>query len=198
MTELLLDSSVAVSQPGGPRDSIRDALMESRQRWQHLVSMTADLAFETDADGRFVFMIPDTVLGWRASALIGQPAEFLVSDDDSDLGFNPFRPVTEVRRQRAWLRRADGRLALITMSATPLHDAAGRVTGARGTGVDMTDSDAQNPADRKSPATRPGVAPHPFAGGKGNRRRQHDGCRALGDDPRPWRGRGRGDRGVDG
>jgi diguanylate cyclase (GGDEF)-like protein len=143
MTELLLDSPVTVAPSGPPHDSIRDALMQSRQRWQNLVNLAADLAFETDAEGRFVFMMPDTVLGWPADALIGQPAERLVGDDGMGASLNPFRPVAEMRRHRAWLRRADGGLALITISATPLHDAAGRVIGARGIGVDMTDSDAQ-------------------------------------------------------
>jgi diguanylate cyclase (GGDEF)-like protein/PAS domain S-box-containing protein len=143
MTELLLDPPVTVSPPDPPHDSVRDSLMESRQRWQNLVRLAADLAFETDSEGRFVFMMPDTVLGWPASTLIGKPAEFLVGDDGTSATFNPFRPVVETRRHRAWLRCADGRLAMVTVSATPLHDAAGRVTGARGIGVDMTDNDAQ-------------------------------------------------------
>jgi len=143
MTELLLDPPVATSPPGPRHDSVRGALMESRQRWQNLVALAADLAFETDAEGRFVFMMPETVLGWPASSLIGQPATFLVGDDGTGATFNPFRPVVEMRRHRAWLRWADGRLALITVSATPLYDAAGHIIGARGIGVDMTDSDAQ-------------------------------------------------------
>ena len=117
--------------------------MESRQRWQNLVGLAADLAFETDAEGRFVFMMPDTVLGWPANSLIGQPTECLAGDDGAGSTFNPFRPPIEIRRHRAWLRRADGQLALIAVSATPIHDAAGQVVGARGIGMDMTDSDAQ-------------------------------------------------------
>jgi diguanylate cyclase (GGDEF)-like protein len=144
MSELLLDPPVAVPPQGRPYDSIRDALMESRQRWQNLVGLAADLAFETDAEGRFVFMMPDIVLGWPASTLIGQPADCLVGADSTGEPFNPFRPAVELRRHRAWLRRADGRLALITVSATPLHGAAGEVIGARGVGVDMTDCDAES------------------------------------------------------
>jgi diguanylate cyclase (GGDEF)-like protein len=33
---------------------------------------------------------------------------------------------------------------MMTVSATPLHDGAGRVIGARGVGIDMTDADAQS------------------------------------------------------
>lgn len=67
--------------PGAVRDPIRGALMESRDRWRHFVSMAADMAFETDAKGRFVFVTPESVLGWPAGALIGQPSERLVGDD---------------------------------------------------------------------------------------------------------------------
>ncbi len=100
------------------------------------------MAFETDAKGRFVFVIPDTALGWPAGSLIGQPSELLVGDDGTGTMFNPFRPSTEVRRHRAWLRCFDGSQAMMTVTSTPLLDAAGKVCGARGVGIDMTDSDA--------------------------------------------------------
>jgi diguanylate cyclase (GGDEF)-like protein/PAS domain S-box-containing protein len=142
MSELSLASSAAAS-PHALPPGIGDVLMESRQRWQHLVNLAADLAFETDADGRFVLMTPDTALGYPAGSLIGQPSERLVGDDGYGAMANPFRPSVAVRGHRAWLRRADGSLAMMTLSAAPLFDAAGRIIGARGIGIDMTDSDAQ-------------------------------------------------------
>lgn len=144
MTEPLLALPVAVPRPSLPQISVRDALLESRQRWQHLVTLAADLAFETDIDGRFVFMIPDTVLGRPAASLIGQPSECLLGDDGTDAPFNPFRPTVEMRRHRAWLRCANGRLAMITVSAKPLFGASGELIGARGVGVDMTESDTHD------------------------------------------------------
>ena len=42
------------------------------------------------------------------------------------------------------MRRFDGSLAMMTVTASPLYDAAGQLIGARGVGVDMTDSDAQS------------------------------------------------------
>jgi hypothetical protein len=36
--------------------TLRDALLDSRQRWRDLVTMGADLAYETDEWGRFVFV----------------------------------------------------------------------------------------------------------------------------------------------
>ena len=139
-------------------------------------------------------MMPDTVLGWPASTLIGQPTECLVGDDGTGVPFNPFRPAVEMRRHRAWLRRADGRLALITVSATPLYGAAGQVIGARGIGVDMTDCDAQT--SQIAERLRRGQLLHHIISrvGAGNRRRQHDGLGALGADPCPGRRGCGGDR----
>jgi diguanylate cyclase (GGDEF)-like protein/PAS domain S-box-containing protein len=149
MTEILLRSSAAspATAPAAPEpaptDIIRDALMESRQRWRNLVDLAADLAFETDAKGRFVFVQPDAALGWPAGSLIGQPSELLVGDDGRGTIFNPFRPTAEIRRHRVWLRCFDGTLAMMTISASPLVDKAGQIAGARGIGIDRSDTDTQ-------------------------------------------------------
>jgi diguanylate cyclase (GGDEF)-like protein len=108
------------------------------------VGLAADLAFETDADGRFVFIMPEQALGWPIGMLLGQPSEVLLGDDGATSAFNPFRPTAEVRRRRAWLRRYDGSLATMALSVAPLHDAAGGILGARGIGIDLTDDDAQS------------------------------------------------------
>ena len=55
------------------------ALSESRERWRALVSLGADLGFETDAEGRFSILAPRTVLGWPVEHLIGTPAEALLA-----------------------------------------------------------------------------------------------------------------------
>jgi diguanylate cyclase (GGDEF)-like protein len=139
-----LELPTPASASGAPLQGIlRDALIESRYRWQHLVNLAVDLAFETDAAGRFVFIMPETVLGWPAGSLIGEPSDRLVADDDAGTLFNPFRPTMEVRRRRAWIRCFDGGLALLTISTVPLHDEQGVIVGARGVGIDMTDGDAQ-------------------------------------------------------
>lgn len=124
---------------GGGVDPLRAALLESRQRWRDLVTMAADLVFETDELGRFVFVSPEHVLGWPATVLIGQPAELLLADTGGSTGFDPFRPAAALRWRRAWLKRADGGVACVTFSCAPLLDAAGRIVGARGIGLDVTD-----------------------------------------------------------
>jgi diguanylate cyclase (GGDEF)-like protein/PAS domain S-box-containing protein len=139
------DTTLNPPPPAAPApDVIREALAESRQRWRQLVSLAADMVFETDAVGRFVFIIPDHALGWPAGLLIGQPSELLVGDDGTGPILNPFRPDAEFRRRRAWIRRCDGSLAMMAISAAPLHDSSGGIAGARGIGIDMTDYDTQS------------------------------------------------------
>ena len=121
-------------------DKLRGALLDSRQRWRDLVGMAADLAFETDALGHLVFVVPDPALGWSAGILVGQPAELLLADRN---GFNPFRPVAELRGRRAWINRGDGSTACLCFAVAPLRDAQGRLAGSRGVGIDITAQDAR-------------------------------------------------------
>ena len=132
-----------------PEDSpgdlaLRDALLDSRQRWRDLVTMAADLVYETDAWGRIVFLAPETILGWPAATLINQPAEILLADSDGLSGFNPFRITAPVRRRRAWFRRPDGSSVCVAIAASPLLDNEGRIIGTRGLGQDVTEQDGHD------------------------------------------------------
>jgi diguanylate cyclase (GGDEF)-like protein len=124
-----------------PDASLRRALLDSRQRWRDLVMTAADLAYETDAAGRFVFIMPDPSLGWSATTLLGQPAELLLAGGVGANGFNPFRVTAAVRRRRTWLKRADGSAVMLAFSAAPLFDAEQRIIGTRGLGIDWTGFD---------------------------------------------------------
>src|ERR1700744_6424420 len=138
MPDTVLNSSGQTMAPQAPtQDIIRGALVESRHRWQHLLGLAVDLAFETDANGRFVFIMPEAPLGWPPGSLIGQPSDILVGETTSADTFNPFRPTGELLRDRTWLRCPDGGGGMITVSASPLRDAQGAIIGARGVGIDM-------------------------------------------------------------
>jgi diguanylate cyclase (GGDEF)-like protein/PAS domain S-box-containing protein len=112
-------------------------------RWRHLATMAADISFETDRSGRFTFISPDPALGWSAATLLGQPAQLLLADPAGPAGFNPFRVGAPIRRQRAWIKRADGSVACLSFAAVPLMDAAGAVTGVRGVASDITEQDGE-------------------------------------------------------
>jgi len=129
----------AGTHPGS--DPLRWALLDSRQRWRDLVALAFDFAFETDAEGCFVFAAPETMLGWSTSELIGKPAASLLAPPVN--GFNPFRPAAPFRHQRGWLRRADGSATCLFFSCTPIRDPDGAVVGLRGVAQDATALDLQ-------------------------------------------------------
>ena len=139
MTNLTLDPAISATADAPANDALRDVLMESRQRWRHLVGLAADLAFETDPQGRFVFVMPDAALGWPRGSLIGQPSELLLGGLPTGPVANPFCPPAEIRRHRTELRAADGSLVRMVISATPLTDVAGDRMGARGVGIDISE-----------------------------------------------------------
>lgn len=113
------------------------ALPEARGQWRDLASMVADLTFETDAEGRFTFIAPGTALGWTSAQLLGTQACLLLVDA-ADAASDPFRPAAGVQARRARLRRADGGVACLSVYAAPVHDAGGRLTGARGAAQEVT------------------------------------------------------------
>ena len=139
MAEKLPEARLA--DPAGLSAAMVEALRESRHRWRELVLLTADLAFETDSEGRFTLLEPDTVLGWQADQLLGQPADMLLAKDDRCAVFNPFRPEAPVKGRRAWLKRADGSVACLSFSTAPMPDVAGRRGAARGVAQDVTEQD---------------------------------------------------------
>ena len=111
--------------------------------WRDLAALASNLVFETDRDGRFVFIAADPALGWAAATLLGQPAERLLpmARDNFRNALNPFRTLAPMRGGRAWLRRPDGSAICLSFAATPLLDKEGQVIGARGFGVDVTDDE---------------------------------------------------------
>jgi diguanylate cyclase (GGDEF)-like protein/PAS domain S-box-containing protein len=122
--------------------NLRDALIESRQRYKGLVEIFSDFAWETDEAGRFVFVSAKGVLGWTADALLGKAsADFLSEAGEANL-FATHEPVDEAE---IWFRGADGGSARLAVSAVPL-DVTGRYAGARGVCRDLTAARARDDA----------------------------------------------------
>lgn len=116
-----------------PSPTMDAALLDSRQRWRAFGALATDLAFETDAAGRLLFIAPDGVLGWPAASLLGRPAAALLAG-----GADPFAAAVPIQGLRTTLRAADGGVRCFAVSAEPMADALGRFHGVRGIGVDIT------------------------------------------------------------
>jgi diguanylate cyclase (GGDEF)-like protein len=128
--------------PIEPGDPLGQALIESRQRWQAFVAMAADFAYETDSEGRFVFLSTECVLGWTAPSLLGQPARVLLAAPG--IGFDPFTPGMVARSQRVWLRQADGSALCCALTCQPASDFGG--AGSRGLVQDISAQDSRDAA----------------------------------------------------
>jgi diguanylate cyclase (GGDEF)-like protein/PAS domain S-box-containing protein len=126
---------LAILRDGDLERNLREALIESRERYKDLVEISSDFAWETDAEGRFAFVSPQGVLGWPPQALLGRPSgEFLVEPEDEN-AFAAARPIAD---GELWFRRKDGGRARLAIVAAPLSDESGARRGARGIGRDLT------------------------------------------------------------
>jgi hypothetical protein len=109
--------------------------IEGDPRWRDLLATDPDLAFETDARGRIVY-----ILGWRTGALVGKSSDRLLAEPDNVAGFNPFCAGMPVRGRRAWLNRAGGGHVCLRFTCLPLLDNAGLRIGTLGAGTLETEA----------------------------------------------------------
>ena len=119
--------------------NVRQALFESRQRYRDLVVISSDFAWETDANGDFVFVSPHGAMGYSAEDLVGHhPVEFVVDTEieGSELPYSTRTPVTNAQ---VWMRGGDGEEVCLVASAVPVVDHEGTWRGARGLCRDITE-----------------------------------------------------------
>ena len=129
----------------GLEASLREALIESRQRFKALVEISSDFAWETDAEGAFSFVSPQGALGWSAAELLGRrAADFLVEPSDSQI--QVFRTTNPIADLDLWFRRRDGGVACLGVAAVPVLDRAGARKGVRGVCRDLTAERARDEA----------------------------------------------------
>ena len=123
--------------------SLRGALIESRERYKDLVEASSDFAWETDAEGRFVFVSPHGALGHPAALLIDRRSQdFLVYGEDK--ATSPFVTRAPVDQVEVWFRDAEGRAACLSAIARPLLGPDGVWRGARGTCREITEQRARD------------------------------------------------------
>lgn len=121
------------------RESTETAL-SLQQRFQDLVESTGDWIWETDAQGRFTYVSPNTfdLLGHAPAGLIGQPMSGLVigqsSRADPESGV---AGLVSYSLEERTVRRADGGAVVFESSATLIRR-DGVIVGMRGIDRDVT------------------------------------------------------------
>ncbi len=140
---------VALPLPGGAnvlvqahdlsRDrALREALVDSRQRYKDIVEASSDFVWETGPDGNFVFVSRAGAMGFTPDELVGHhPSEFVPRDLSAGSAL-PFLAHDRVTDVDVWFRRADGEPALLVASAVPITGNDGGWIGARGVCRDVT------------------------------------------------------------
>ncbi len=124
---------------------LRNALLESRQRYKDLVEASSDFAWEIDAEGRFTFVSPHGGLGYTASELVGRHLpDFLLEPCENEP--SPFTSQRPVDRAEVWFRDAAGQAACLSATGVPLHGPDGGWLGARGVCRDITEDRAREAA----------------------------------------------------
>ncbi|NKB48845.1 MAG: diguanylate cyclase [Alphaproteobacteria bacterium] len=126
--------------------NVRQALFESRQRYRDLVVISSDFAWETDANGVFIFVSPHGAMGYSAEDLVGHhPIEFVI-DTEIDRSELPYSTRTPVTNAQIWMRGGDGEEACLVASAVPVIDHEGVWRGARGLCRDVTEERVRDSA----------------------------------------------------
>ncbi len=118
-------------------------LVASEERYRFLVEHSPDLVFATDAEGRFTFMSEalERIAGWRPADVIGQHFSMIIDPALlspelarwNRLKSNP----SEEQITRLGMRRADGSLVPVEISAIGITDADGRFAGIHGSARDV-------------------------------------------------------------
>lgn len=115
--------------------NLTSALVESRQMFKDLVSCSTDFAWETDCNGNFIYVSPKGILGYTAYELNGKNSrEMIIGGEER----NPFDTMDKVNEMELWLKRADGSMACLLVSAVPILDNQAKWQGARGVCRDIT------------------------------------------------------------
>lgn len=137
--------------------NLRAALSESRERYKDLVEIVSDFAWETGPDGRFVFVSPRGALGYTAAELIGRSSLDLVVEApnrNSESFSSPFICRQSMVDAPVWMRRHDGIVAGVCVSAVPLFAPGGGWCGARGICRDVSGASLRDAAEADLPGGR--------------------------------------------
>lgn len=118
-----------------------------RLRFQaSLLEEVQSAVIATDLDNRVTYWnrAADAIYGWTSEEALGRDLHELVSDDPDSAKAVPRSVVRDGRRWMGIMRdrRKDGSRVLTSVSAVPLRDADGRITGGIGTAADITEQEA--------------------------------------------------------
>ena len=112
--------------------SVREVLLESRQRYKQLVEIGSDFVWECDDSGAFSFISEPGAFSYPPHLLVGrQPTQFMV-ETDGHPGW-PNRTPEPVRDHHVRVAKANGEIVTLALNAGPVRDDRNHQIGVRGT-----------------------------------------------------------------
>jgi diguanylate cyclase (GGDEF)-like protein/PAS domain S-box-containing protein len=122
----------------------RAALAEREKRFRDVLEASGEYVWETDAGWRYTFLSErvEAVLGYRRHEMIGRtPREFMPLGEAQAMDEWFARRAAQAEAFRDQVHRSltkSGRVIWLSVTGVPVFDAAGKLTGYRGTGADIT------------------------------------------------------------
>lgn len=127
------------------RKTAEDSLRASMQRFQDIVSISADWIWEVDPAGQYIYASDGVfdILGYSAEEILGKTPFDLMPESESERQRKWFDAIVEQRESFRDIeninRHKDGSLRYIVTNGTPIIDDAGRLLGYRGLDRDVTE-----------------------------------------------------------
>jgi PAS domain S-box-containing protein len=126
------------------RRRAQHALQQSIQRFEHIVACSGDWIWETDATGCFTYssdMVQD-MLGYAPTEITGQHMYDYFTGTEREKCRTPqddmFSGRQRIHRRQFRMVTREGRVAILQISAEPVHDGKDRLIGYRGVARDVT------------------------------------------------------------
>jgi PAS domain S-box-containing protein len=128
-------SVLGISRDITERKVAEAALVQGEQQLRNLITAIGDIAWETDAESRFVYVSPqvETILGYTPDELIGQTPFNFLRPDVVLVNQNAFQAAVESGQKSVlhvshWIHK-DGHDVLLESNAIPKYDRDGSFSG---------------------------------------------------------------------
>jgi PAS domain S-box-containing protein len=128
-------SVLGISRDITERKVAEAAVVHAEQQLRNFINAIGDIAWETDAESRFVYVSPqvETILGYTPNELIGQTPFAFLHPDAVPLNRNTFQAAAESRQKSVlhvshWIHK-DGHDVLLESNAIPKYDRDGSFSG---------------------------------------------------------------------